>query len=716
MLYEDNIIAMIDAETGEITERHLILWIAPDQQRIVTLDLAAKSAWPAESMLEVWEAYLESGSAKLDGRSVPERILFDGQISEQHRTIRDKRWTYVADLVEQIPHIYLPHYRRTLISAVAKQHGVFRSTIVSSLQRYWRRGRCKNALLPDYDRCGGRDKSKACGEQKRGRPRKHGRRQGINVSDVLAKKMAKTGRLVFGSARSSKTMVQAYNRFIDEECMTRFKDPVTGLEQRVLKTEYEEHGVPTLEQFKYWADKPELKVLYQRKRRGLHYERNSRPLLGTATSRTIGPGSRYEIDATIADIYLSSEIDRAPIMRPTVYFVTDVFTRLIVAVTATLEPPCWKAAMAALLTAAMNKVEYCKRYDIDIEPEDWPKAGLPATLLHDGGELTAQWADTLINNFNVRFEKASAFRPDWKGLVESTFNVRARAITTDEPGSIPNEYQKIRGGDHRLRATYTLKEFTQMLIWDVLAFNNTHELKKYDADRDVLADSVPLIPTELWHWGVANRCAPREFPIEKVRAALLPHKRGRVTKQGIQFRNCHYSCDLAATKEWYDIASTSGTRLADVHYDDRYTDEVYLRYRQGNSIEFHKLNLLVRARGYKECSFWDLDDKLERDADALADRSHDNLGKKATYRDRAKRIKAGARKAKKEHEAKQAGQAQPLNIQENTLVERDRERAQLNPSLAGQKRGNAGAPAKTSILPPSVPMPRNPISQLRNPK
>ncbi len=42
-----------------------------------------------------------------------------------------------------------------------------------------------------------------------------------------------------------------------------------------------------------------------------------------------GPGSRYEIDATIADVYLLSADRQRVIGRPTLYVVVDVFSRMV---------------------------------------------------------------------------------------------------------------------------------------------------------------------------------------------------------------------------------------------------------------------------------------------------------------------------------------------------------------------------------------------------
>ena len=42
----------------------------------------------------------------------------------------------------------------------------------------------------------------------------------------------------------------------------------------------------------------------------VEYNKDGRPLIGTAGADVAGPGSRFEIDATIADIYLVSDNDR----------------------------------------------------------------------------------------------------------------------------------------------------------------------------------------------------------------------------------------------------------------------------------------------------------------------------------------------------------------------------------------------------------------------
>jgi transposase InsO family protein len=82
-------------------------------------------------------------------------------------------------------------------------------------------------------------------------------------------------------------------------------------------------------------------------------------LHSTATSQALGPGSRYEIDATIADIYLVSNSNPESIVgRPTIYFVIDVFSRLVAGFYIGFESPSYLAAIQALNIAMTDKVKF----------------------------------------------------------------------------------------------------------------------------------------------------------------------------------------------------------------------------------------------------------------------------------------------------------------------------------------------------------------------
>jgi len=54
-------------------------------------------------------------------------------------------------------------------------------------------------------------------------------------------------------------------------------------------------------------------------------------VLGSSSTDAIGPGSVFQIDATVADVYLVSRFNRTHIIgRPVLYIVQDCFSKLIV--------------------------------------------------------------------------------------------------------------------------------------------------------------------------------------------------------------------------------------------------------------------------------------------------------------------------------------------------------------------------------------------------
>lgn len=135
-----------------------------------------------------------------------------------------------------------------------------------------------------------------------------------------------------------------------------------------------EDKLPSFGQFKYWFNKElDLKDSITKRYGSRKYDLNYRPILGSSTQESFGPGSRFQIDATVADVYLVSEYKREWIIgRPVIYVVIDVFSRVITGIYIGLEGPSWLGAMMALSNTTMDKVKFCADYDIKIEPKNCP--------------------------------------------------------------------------------------------------------------------------------------------------------------------------------------------------------------------------------------------------------------------------------------------------------------------------------------------------------
>lgn len=183
--------------------------------------------------------------------------------------------------------------------------------------------------------------------------------------------------------------------------------------------------LPTFGQFRYWYEKEQNLTQALSTREGKRrYNLRHREVLGDSTQMAFCPGSIYQIDATIGDIYLVSSLDRSRIIgRPVIYVVIDVFSRLIVGISVTLEDPSWVGVMQALENTASDKVSFCREYGIEISDKDWPSHHLPEMILADRGELEGYKADNLVNSLNVRVSNTPPYRADWKGIIERNFRL-----------------------------------------------------------------------------------------------------------------------------------------------------------------------------------------------------------------------------------------------------------------------------------------------------
>ena len=73
--------------------------------------------------------------------------------------------------------------------------------------------------------------------------------------------------------------------------------------------------IPTFRQYYYWFKKNENTELDIKIRKGeKEFELKHRSLLSNSTIEAPGPGFRFQIDATVADLYIVSEVDRSKII------------------------------------------------------------------------------------------------------------------------------------------------------------------------------------------------------------------------------------------------------------------------------------------------------------------------------------------------------------------------------------------------------------------
>ncbi|TRW94408.1 DDE-type integrase/transposase/recombinase [Candidatus Methylobacter oryzae] len=387
------------------------------------------------------------------------------------KATRDNNYELIKPIVFE-PRFYASKVRSAIINQIVLERRSTKKTLYFLLRRYWQRGQTPNALIRDYKNSGGKGKVRAAKNTKLGRPRLRAPGTGTVVNEAVEK--------LFRIAIDRYLLTEDKHSFLYAH--RRFQSLYVNCYPDV-----EESEIPTNWQMLHFFKREYSQVeKIQKKSNRNEYKKDIRPLNGTANMQALGPGTRFEIDATIADIYLVSDGDRGNIVgRPIVYIVIDVFSRMIAGLYIGFENPSYVAAMQALAMAMTDKVAYCQQYGFDIEEADWPATGLPDAILADRGELLGHQIESLESSFSVRIENTPPYRGDAKGVVERYFRTVQADFKPFAPGVVTENTVRRRGGsDYRLDAVLTVHEFREIILESVLFHNRFHVLKKYDRSID----------------------------------------------------------------------------------------------------------------------------------------------------------------------------------------------------------------------------------------
>ncbi|MDQ0159475.1 Mu transposase C-terminal domain-containing protein [Alkalibacillus salilacus] len=653
---------VLKAVDSDLTYR--ILWI--DEGGIIAylIDVYDEKAIPfVQSTNEIRQQIVSDELVKVKD--------FDGHpainvsITEKQKKHRDDAWDAIRSVVELEPDLYQRDKRGEIVKKLVKQTGISRISLYKYLRRYWQRGKTIDALTPDYGHSGAKGKDRKIGETietESGEFSLH-EQDKKNIRDAIY-------RYFLSSKKNS--LAHAYRMMIKENYASDsyYED---GALKIILKNEEE---VPTERMFRYWYAKEfgveETIVKRQGKK---DFERNHRAVLGSSTYEVFGPGSRFQIDATIGDVYLVSSYNPDWIIgRPIIYFVIDVFSRMITGMYIGLEGPSWIGAMMALENTVANKVEYCRKFGITISESQWACEHLPEIILADNGEFEGYKVEPLINGLNVKVENHPAFRPDWKGIVEKMFDTSQSQIKPFLPGYIDKDFRERGAEDYRLKAKLTLEQYTKIMIQFVLHYNNNHHMEGYVREEEMIAAGVKPTPKELWNWGLINRAGKlKTTPTNTIRFYLMPTDDARVTNRGIKFQGMLYSCETAVKESWFTLAKPNqkGSWGVKVSYDARNVSKIYLH---DNEKIYETCYLLDHQERYQNKSLDEVKDLLKRERQDNKKQKHTSLENNVNFISSIEQI---AKEAIKEADAKQtplkeiSKRQKTSDIRKNRLAEKE---------------------------------------------
>ncbi|WP_337017075.1 Mu transposase C-terminal domain-containing protein [Oceanobacillus massiliensis] len=618
---------------------------------------------PRLKKVEEIEDALTVGDASIVSDDPFSIIITEDEITEKAKVIRDNAWETVNTLLQHgIEKLIISKTRNEIIRQVSGELRTNNKKIIRILKRFWKRGMYLNSLLPDYYKCGGLGVEKKSGDKKRGRPRKMGDivGEGTNIDEDTKQKF-QLAVMKYYYRQNNVTVRFTYEQMIKEF----FKDELENSPDKL----------PSYNQFLYWVRKNENVSEQIIKRRGKRrYELQYRPVLGSVQQEVRSPGQKVQIDSTTTDLFIVSEFDRQAIIgRGTLYFVKDVFSRMVLSVHVCLEGPSFEQARIALMNMVENKVDFCKRFGIDITENEWPSAHLPECIVADRAELLSNASTILTDQLNIKIENSAPYRGDFKSLVEkqfSIFNGQAKSLL---PGAIQPDYQ-IRGSkDYRLSSVLSLKDLAKIAIKCAIYYNKNHVIEGYIRDEEMIEAGVEPIPVKLWEWGMKNRAGRlREISKQQLMLTLLPTAKATINGHGIKWKGMYYSSARALKEQWFVKARMSGSYKVSITYDPRDVSFIYLHDKDTHT--FERCFLLEHQSRYKDKAIEDVQYLQESEQRIKQQNKTSGLKEKINLMEEVEEIVKEAEKQSKRDRTNVSKNQRLKGIKDNRKKEIDRVR------------------------------------------
>ena len=467
--------------------------------RVLIID-CIKRTMPVWVELDTLESYSEYTYGELSEATGIVIVSVDDLDADQRKTMYE-RYTMIAPILAFVADDKM---RSRLICAVAEEHGVSKQTVRSYLCLY------------------------------------------LSYMDViaLAPRRREDGRAL---TQDEKNMRWALNKFF----YTTKKQSLMTAYTMMLKEKYcnalgvltEEY--PSYYQFRYFYRKTRNLQNFYISRDGLkNYQRNNRPLTGDGVQEfapAVGVGM---FDATVCDIYLVNDTGSL-VGRPILTACIDAYSGLCCGYSLSWEGGVY-SLRGLMLNIISDKVEWCNRFGISIQKEDWDCDMLPATFITDmGSEYTSENFEQ-IAELGVKVVNLPSYRPELKGLVEKFFDLIQESYKKHLKGKgvVEPDYQERGAHDYRKDACLTMANFEKIILHCIIYYNSQRIIENFPYSEDMIAAQVKPYASQIWNWGISQIGANLiEIGKQELMLVLLPRTTGKFSRSGLKVNKLRYHCE-----------------------------------------------------------------------------------------------------------------------------------------------------------------------------
>ena len=466
-------------------------------------------------------------------------------------------------------------------------------------------GEMPGALLPGYAYSGAPGRRKLS-ERKTGKPREESSKP---TPDAVGRNCDEEVRKLFALGwkkfrKPGESVAEAFHKTKHRY----FADSVSydGVTAKVkLKKEAEEYSV---EQFQYWGERADEILDTKGKALVLSPEALRRAArMGSMKGRFPAYNDEAFVDSTAADQTLVSCASRLKVLgSPWRTVIMGGAVNYIFGVHLGFENVASMTALLAILHAAEDKVDFCARYGIHIEPDDWL-----ATTFHrhpvDNGEVKGSDAMAALQEAEAGAHFGPAYVALNKSPLESNHKVTQVRLDHRTPGSTMGRIKE-RGEPARAElARLNFHEYMGQVIKDILYHNNEEiiDLPTLEMRR------AGVEPTRrgviLWmqqNGYVAS--TPRNLDVLRVRC--LPSLRGVIHQDGVYVldpttKTRRLIPNLVYRSEWLNrnvLHSYKGAKDVKLYLDPSHPSEAWIHL-EG----LHKVELVTHDPEMRELTLLD---------------------------------------------------------------------------------------------------------------
>lgn len=514
---------------------------------------------------------------------------------------RDQRYAILAELINH--HSTGEILERGLATSWVKTQAVMskrsRAKLYNDLHTYWAGNFSKNALLPNFWRCGGRGKER---EQRRTLGRPNATATSVNNSDggyFLAdddKEKLSYGWKYFLS--EGRTRNQAYLEtmavFYSERWETKDGIPIPIL----LSPEHR----PTEAQFARWGPAGDPRLAASRIQLGeIDWQKKYRGISGSALDGVIAVGMQAVCDTTTNDAYLKSVTSRIKTVGPVNrLLITESRSNLIIGLHCSFEPPSARTFLLAVLQGASSKVDFCARFGIAVSEEEWP-ASAALSYHGDNGEYRNELSRQALDQFGSSIDNIPSGQPQFNGVAETKHHVLHARLDHQLDGTTHGKLRP-RGKPHpAINACVNYFEYMRELIREILYHNNVERVSHL-LNAEMRRANVKPTRISIYYWLIEQGYVVDFVPnLTMLRAHLCPSLPATLTESGIyllredqgksgeRIPNARYMADYLVEAGLLEQARKKGNSRITVRGDPTDLRSMWLQTERG-LIELKNIN------------------------------------------------------------------------------------------------------------------------------